>query len=112
MQMEIPAKDQQALFGMQDQYIKSLEKAYAVSMMKYPAKNLWDSAFCLNCLQEGDALSHAMIRSYLNVRLKQEKETYRPAEIYESFQKLLTEAEGNGWSADHEEKTNRKMLLL
>ena len=53
-----------------------------------------------------------MIRSYLNVRLKQEKETYRPAEIYESFQKLLTEAEGNGWSADHEEKTNRKMLLL
>lgn len=89
-----------------------ISKAYAVSMMKYPAKNLWDSAFCLNCLQEGDALSHAMIRSYLNVRLKQEKETYRPAEIYESFQKLLTEAEGNGWSADHEEKTNRKMLLL
>ena len=32
MQMEIPAKDQQALFGMQDQYIKSLEKAYAVSI--------------------------------------------------------------------------------
>ncbi|MCI8736505.1 MAG: PhoH family protein [Lachnospiraceae bacterium] len=32
LQMEIPAKDQQALFGMQDQYIKSLEKAYAVSI--------------------------------------------------------------------------------
>lgn len=32
LQMEIPAKDQQALFGMQDQYLKSLEKTYAVSI--------------------------------------------------------------------------------
>ena len=30
--MEIPAKDQQDLFGMQDQYIKSLEKEYGVSI--------------------------------------------------------------------------------
>ena len=32
LQMDIPAKDQQALFGMQDQYLKSLEKTYAVSI--------------------------------------------------------------------------------
>lgn len=32
LQMEIPTKDQQALFGMQDQYLKSLEKTYAVSI--------------------------------------------------------------------------------
>jgi len=32
LQMEISAKDQQALFGMQDQYVKSLEKEYAVSI--------------------------------------------------------------------------------
>lgn len=30
--MEIPAKDQQALFGTQDQYIKSLEREYGVSI--------------------------------------------------------------------------------
>lgn len=32
LQMDIPAKDQQALFGTQDKYIKSLEKEYAVNI--------------------------------------------------------------------------------
>lgn len=32
LRMEIPTRDQQALFGMQDQYLKSLEKTYAVSI--------------------------------------------------------------------------------
>lgn len=32
LRMEIAAKDQQALFGMQDKYIRSLEKEYAVSI--------------------------------------------------------------------------------
>lgn len=32
LQMEMAAKDQQALFGMQDKYIRSLEKEYAVSI--------------------------------------------------------------------------------
>ena len=31
-EMEIPAKQQQALFGMQDKFIKSMEKEYGVSI--------------------------------------------------------------------------------
>ncbi len=89
-----------------------ISKAYAASMMKHPVKNFWDSAFCLHCLQGGDALPHAMIQGYLNVRLMQDKETYRPEEIYQAFHKLLAEAEGNGLSADRRVKANRDMLLL
>ncbi len=33
LQMEIPVKEQQELFGMQDQYIRSIEKEYDVSMV-------------------------------------------------------------------------------
>lgn len=89
-----------------------ISKSYAVSMMKYSVNNAWDCAFCLNCLQEGGTLPHATIQGYLNIRLKQEKETYQPAEIYDAFQKLLAKAEGSGRSTEHEVKTNRKMLLL
>lgn len=37
-QMDIPAKDQQALFGMQDKFVKSMEKEYAVNIYNRDGK--------------------------------------------------------------------------
>lgn len=87
-------------------------KRYAEELMRCPVQEPWDCAFCLQCMQIREAMPYEAIRSYLNVRLKQEREDYSNEEIYDLLKQILLEAGGKGQSGRQTERGDRKLLLL
>lgn len=85
-----------------------LLKSFARELMHSSKQDLWDSAFCLNCLQLEKAMPYEAVKAYLNVKLRQDRE-YTNIQVYSALKNILQEVGGKendfGGKIEKREKT-------
>lgn len=88
-----------------------LLKCFAGEMMRLNIQDPWDCAFCMECLQLGEAMAYDAVKAYLNIRLGQEAE-YTNEEIYGALKKILRETGGKKEGTRRTENREKKVLVL
>ncbi len=69
-------------------------KCFAQEMMRQRLRDPWDCAFCMGCMQMQATMPYEAVRSYLNIKLGQEKE-YTNEQTYRALLQILREAGGD-----------------
>ncbi len=86
-------------------------QCFARERMKYPITDVWDSAFCLSCLQLTEAMPYEAVSAYLNMRLGQNKD-YTNEQVYSAFRRILQESGMGGRTAGHPPKKEGTWIML
>lgn len=86
-------------------------KGFSSALIRYPIQNPWDYPFVMDCMKLHTAMPYDQIKTYLNLRLGQEKE-YSNRDVYEELSRILLKAEGKEDKECQREKGGRRMLLL
>lgn len=89
-----------------------ITKFFVRELLNSPINNLWDSSFCINCLQSERGMNYEVIKTYLNVRLQDNRTDYNNYETYIYLGRILNEAAGKGPASGKEKRADKKMLLL
>lgn len=86
-------------------------RCFSETLMDFSIQNPWDCAFCINCLQQKEAMPYEAVRAYLNKRLRQTGE-YTNEEIYRALRHILQEMGGRMESSEQPEKKEKKLIML
>lgn len=86
-------------------------KSFAGEMLKHSVTDPWDSAFCLSCLQLKEAMPYEAVRTYLNMRLEQDRE-YTNGQIYGALKRILREAGRRGEEPERSPRRDGTVLML
>lgn len=65
-------------------------QSFVKELVKYPVTDIWDSAFCLSCLQLTEAMPYEALYTYLGMRLGRNQD-YTNEQIYGAFKHILRE---------------------
>ncbi len=88
-----------------------LLKCFADTLLRLSARNPLDCAFCMSCLQEKEAMPYEAIRTYLNVRLGQDKE-YTNQQIYSGLRGILQDAGGREGTPGDTVRRDNTLLMI
>lgn len=86
-------------------------QCFAKELVKYPVTDIWDSAFCLSCLQLMEAMSYEALRTYLNMRLGQNRD-YTNEQVYSALKRILRTNGGRREDSGHSPKKEGTLLML
>lgn len=86
-------------------------QGFVKELIKYPVTNLWDSAFCLSCLQLTEAMPYEALRTYLNMRLGWDRD-YTNEQIYSALKRILRENGGREEGSGRLPKKEGTLLML
>lgn len=86
-------------------------QSFARELIKYPVTDIWDSAFCLSCLQLTEAMSYEALCMYLNMRLGRNRE-YTNEQAYAALKSILRENGGRREESGHSPKKEGTLLMI
>ena len=86
-------------------------KSFAKELLKYPVTNLWDSAFCLNCMQLTETMTYEALRTYLNMRLGWNKE-YTNEQAYAALKRIIQDTGGREEESERFPKKEGTLIML
>jgi len=86
-------------------------QSFARELIKYPVTDIWDSAFCLSCLQLTEAMSYEALRMYLNMRQGRNRE-YTNEQAYAALKSILRENGGRREESGRSPKKEGTLLMI
>ncbi|MCM1561014.1 MAG: hypothetical protein NC123_15955 [Butyrivibrio sp.] len=86
-------------------------QSFVKELMKYPVTDIWDSAFCLNCLQLTEAMPYEALRTYLNMRLGRNRE-YTNEQVYAALKGILRENGGKREESGFSQKKEGTLFMI
>ena len=84
-------------------------KCFAREMFRQRLRDPWDCAFCMGCMQMQEAMPYEVVREYINLKLRQQKE-YTNEQTYHALLRILRETGGN--IAEKTEKRDNRLLII
>lgn len=86
-------------------------QSFAEELVKYPVTDIWDSAFCLSCMQLTGAMPYEALRTYLNMRLGRKGE-YTNGQAYAALKSILRENGGRREESGRSPKKEGTLLMI
>ncbi|EOS24816.1 hypothetical protein C804_05064 [Lachnospiraceae bacterium A4] len=86
-----------------------LLKRFAAELLGTGTQNALDCAFCMSCMQTKDNMPYDAVKTYLNVKLKEERD-YTSEQTYHALKRILEEAKGS--RKNYTAEKGSKLLMI